>query len=155
MAASVRIRTLADAMFAPEKVAGELAYLDRAYTGGFERPYGWAWLLMLHAEAQRHDAAWAEDLAPLARAFAERFRSFLPKLTYPIRTGTHFNTAFALVLAREWAAANDPDLAELIAERARSYYGDDRACPAWEPGGDDFLSGALTEALLMKRVLPR
>jgi len=155
MAHNVRIRTLADEMFTPEKVAGELAYLDRAYTGGFERPYGWAWLLMLHAEAQRHEAPWAEDLAPLAQAFADRFKGFLPKLTYPIRTGTHFNTAFALVLAGKWAAANDPALAGLIGERARAYYAKDRACPAWEPGGDDFLSGALTEALLMKRVLPR
>ena len=58
-------------MLVPEKVAGELAYLDRAYTGGFERPYGWAWLLMLHAEAQRHEADWAETLRPLAEAFAD------------------------------------------------------------------------------------
>ena len=155
MPASVRIRTLADGMFTPEKVAGELAYLDRAYTGGFERPYGWAWLLMLHAEAQKHETAWAENLTPLAAAFADRFKTYLPKLTYPIRTGTHFNTAFALILARDWAAANDPELAGLIGERALAYYGNDRACAAWEPGGDDFLSGALTEALLMKRVLPR
>ncbi len=155
MPVSVRIRTLADEMLAPGKVAGELAYLDRAYTGGFERPYGWAWLLMLHAEAQRHEAAWADDLAPLARTFAERFKSYLPKLTYPIRTGTHFNTAFALILASEWAAANDPALAALIGERGRAYYGEDRNCPAWEPGGDDFLSGTLTEALLMKQVLSR
>jgi hypothetical protein len=155
MPSSVRIRTLADEMFAPDRVAGELDFLDRAYTGGFERPYGWAWLLMLHAEAQRHEADWAAELAPLAEAFAARFRAFLPKLTYPVRTGTHYNTAFALVLAGEWAAANDPALATLIGERARSYYLEDRACPAWEPGGDDFLSSALTEALLMKRVLPR
>ena len=152
---NVRIRTLADEMFAPEKVAGELAYLDRAYTGGFERPYGWAWLLMLHAETQRHDAAWADDLAPLAQAFADRFKAFLPKLTYPIRTGTHFNTAFALILAGEWAAANDPALSALIGERAPAYYAEDHAASAWEPGGDDFLSGTLTEALLMKRVLSR
>ena len=155
MPVSVRIRTLADQMLSPDKVAGELAYLDRAYTGGFERPYGWAWLLMLHAEAQRHEADWAHDLAPLAEAFAHRFKAFLPKLTYPIRTGTHFNTAFALILAGEWAAVNDPELTALIGERARAYYAEDRNCPAWEPGGDDFLSGTLTEALLMKRVLPR
>jgi len=155
MPSSVRIRTLADEMFTADKVAGELDYLDRAYTGGFERPYGWAWLLMLHAEAQRHDADWAAELRPLADAFAARFRAFLPKLTYPIRTGTHYNSAFALVLAGEWAAANDPALAQLIGERARSYYLEDRACPGWEPGGDDFLSSALIEALLMKRVLPR
>jgi hypothetical protein len=155
MPSSVRIRTLAEEMFTPDKVAGERAYLDRAYTGGFERPYGWAWLLMLHAEAQRHEAPWADDLAPLAAAFADRFKTYLPKLTYPIRTGTHFNTAFALILASEWAAANDPALAALIGERARAYYTEDRGAPAWEPGGDDFLSGTLTEALLMKLVLSR
>jgi hypothetical protein len=151
---SARIDALFDEMLTPEKVGGELDYLDRAYTGGFERPYGWAWLLALHLEAQRQDEArWAEALAPLAEAFAARFRAFLPKLTYPIRTGTHFNTAFALILALEWAEANDAALAALIRERALFYYGEDRDCPAWEPGGDDFLSSALTEALLMRRAL--
>jgi hypothetical protein len=149
-----QVEALADEMLTPGNVAGELAYLDRAYSGGFERPYGWAWLLALHAEAQRHpDRAWAQDLAPLASAFAARFGAFLPKLTYPIRTGTHYNTAFAMILACGWAEANDPALAALIGERAHAYYGADRACPAWEPGGDDFLSSALTEALCMRRVL--
>jgi hypothetical protein len=149
-----RIVALADEMLRADKVAGELAYLDRAYTGGFERPYGWAWLLALHREAQRHgDRPWAADLEPLARAFAERFHLFLPKLTYPIRTGTHFNTAFALILALEWAQANDPELAALIGARAQAWYGNDRDYHGWEPGGDEFLSGGLTEALLMKRVL--
>jgi hypothetical protein len=152
MAASVRIRALLDDMLVPDKAAGELAYLDRAYTGGFERPYGWAWLLALHREAQMHEAGWAEALAPLARAFAERFKVYLPKLTYPIRTGTHPNTAFAMILAREWALANDADLTTLIGARALQYYGGDRACPGWEPAGDDFLSPALTEALLIRRV---
>src|SRR4051812_12759244 len=150
-----RVEALADEMLVPDKVSGERAYLDRAYTGTFERPYGWAWLLALHREAQRHaDRAWAADLAPLAAAFAERFRWYLPKLTYPVRTGTHFNTAFALIHALDWAEANDPALAALIAERGAAYYGGDRNCPGWEPGGDDFLSPALTEALLMRRILP-
>jgi hypothetical protein len=153
MPAAGEVRARLGEMLTPEKVAGELAYLDRAYTGGFERPYGWAWLLALHAEAQRHESEWAEALAPLAAAFAERFRTFLPKLTYPIRTGTHFNTAFAMILALDWAGANDAALAALIRDRAADHYGEDRDCPAWEPGGDDFLSGALTEALLMRRVL--
>jgi hypothetical protein len=153
--AARRIEALADDMLAPDKVAGELAYLDRAYTGGFERPYGWAWLLALHREAQRHeDRPWAADFALLARAFADRFLAFLPKLTYPIRAGTHFNTAFALVLALDWAEANDSGLADLIRERAQAYYGGDRDCPGWEPGGDDFLSPALVEALCMRRCLP-
>jgi hypothetical protein len=153
--AARRIEALADEILSEGKAAGELAYLDRAYTGGFERPYGWAWLLALHGEAQRHEGrGWAGALAPLACAFAERFRAFLPKLTYPIRAGTHFNTAFALILALDWAEANDPALAGLIRERARAYYGGDRDCPAWEPGGDDFLSPALVEALCMRRCLP-
>ena len=148
------VRALLDEMLTEDKVAGELAYLDRAYTGGFERPYGWAWLLMLHAEAQCHSGDWAETLAPLAAAFAERFHAFLPKLTYPIRVGAHYNTAFALALTLEWAAGNDAALADLIRARARDYYAADRACPGWEPGGDEFISPALTEALLMRRVLP-
>ena len=154
LAVAPRVGALLDEMLSPGKVAGELAYLDRAYTGGFERPYGWAWLLALHREAQRHDGDWAANLEPLAAAFAERFKAYLPRLTYPIRTGAHYNTAFALILAGEWAEANDPDLAALIRARAVHYYGPDRACPGWEPAGDDFLSSALSEALLMRRVLP-
>ncbi|SMF62041.1 DUF2891 domain-containing protein [Allosphingosinicella indica] len=150
------IEALADASFTAAKVAGERDYLLRAYSGGFERPYGWAWLLALHGEAALHeDREWAAELEPLARDFAERFASYLPRLTYPIRTGTHFNTAFALVLAHEWATAHDPSLAALIVERARNYYDADRDCPGWEPGGDDFLSGALIESLLMRRVMDR
>ena len=149
------IRARADAMLVPEKVAGELAYLSRPTAAGFERPYGWAWLLALHGELVRHDAPWGEALAPLARAFAARFHAHLPKLTYPIRVGTHFNTSFALTLAHGWAAAHDPALAALIAERAADWFAGDRACQAWEPGGDEFLSPALSEAKLMSRVLPR
>jgi hypothetical protein len=155
LAVRERIDALFEEMLTPRKVAGELDYLGRAYSGGFERPYGWGWLLALHAEAQRQDEpGWAEALAPLAAAFAERFALYLPRLTYPIRTGTHFNTAFAMILALEWAEANDDELAELIHHRATDYFGADRDCQAWEPGGDEFLSPALTEALLMSRVWP-
>ncbi|RST29583.1 DUF2891 domain-containing protein [Sphingomonas ginkgonis] len=152
---TARIAALADDSFTLANVAVELAYLDRPQSGGFERPYGWAWLLMLHLEATRHpDRHWAEALDPLARAFAERLRRHLPVLTYPIRTGTHFNTAFALVLASEWARAFDPTLAELVGERAWHWFGGDRDCPAWEPSGDDFLSPALVEALCLMRTAP-
>lgn len=148
------IDRLAGQMLTPENVAGELAYLDRPYGREFERPYGWAWLLALHREAQRQpETGWAERLAPLAAAFAARFRDYLPRLTYPVRVGVHSNTAFALVLALEWADNNDPLLAELIRGRARDYYHTDRDCQAWEPCGDDFLSSALIEALCMQSVL--
>ena len=148
------IAGLAAASFTSENIAAELAYLGRPLSAGFERPYGWGWLLYLHLEADRHPERWGADLEPLARAFADRFKAFLPKLTYPIRAGTHFNTAFALVLALEWAERFDGELAELAAARARYWFGRDRDCQAWEPGSDDFLSPALVEALLMRRVLP-
>jgi hypothetical protein len=148
------IDMLAARMLSEEKVALELAYLDREFSGGFERPYGWAWLLALHAEAARHeDRDWGANLEPLARAFASRFTLFLPKQNYPIRTGTHYNTAFALVLALGWARKFDANLAGLIRERAGFYFGLDRDCQAWEPGGDEFLSSAMIEALCMYEVL--
>jgi Protein of unknown function (DUF2891) len=153
LAESATIRTLADQMLVTEKVAGELAYLARAGTAGFERPYGWAWLLALHREAERHDAGWGAALSPLASAFAERFREFLPKLTYPLRAGTHSNIAFALILTLEWAKCHDPALVALINERAQDWFNEDRNVQAWEPSGDEFLSPALCEALLMSRVL--
>ena len=152
---AAQIRERADAMLTPELVAGERAYLDRPNAAGFERPYGWAWLLALHAEAMRHDAPWGAALAPLAEAFADRFRAFLPKLTYPIRTGTHGNSAFALTLAHNWATTHDVNLASLIERTATGWFSADRGCQAWEPGGDEFLSSALSEALLMSRLLDR
>ena len=149
------IEELANDSFTAGKVAAERAYLDRPMSRGFERPYGWAWLLYLHLEASRHaDRRWAAELEPLARAFADRLEGYLHVLTYPIRVGTHFNTAFALVLSLEWAEDFDPMLADLIRDRARHWFENDRNCPAWEPGGDDFLSSALIEALCMARVLP-
>ena len=148
------IADLADVSFTPDKVEVERAYLDQPLSRGFERPYGWAWLLYLHLEASRHDERWAGNLEPLARAFAQRFHDHLPVLTYPIRVGTHFNTSFALRLAIEWAEQFDPALATLIRARAAAWFGNDRACQAWEPGGDEFLSSALTEAACMARLHP-
>jgi hypothetical protein len=147
-----RIAELADESFTPEKVAAELAYLDRPLSRGFERPYGYAWLLSLHLEAARHtDKAWGPSLEPLARAFADRLRDYLNVLTYAIRVGTHFNTAFALILSLEWAEQFDRPLAAQIRHRALHWFGADRDCQAWEPGGDEFLSPALIEALCMVR----
>ena len=148
------IDALAEASFTAAKIAAELAYLERPDSGGFERPYGYAWLLQLQLETARQEgSAWGERLMPLAEAFAARLGRYLEVLTYPIRTGTHFNTAFALTLSLPWAERNDPALAEQIAAKARGWFGEDRDCQAWEPGGDEFLSSALSEALLMRRVL--
>jgi hypothetical protein len=150
------VSLFADALTA-DKVKGELAYLVRATARGFERPYGWAWFLMLQAELERHKGADAKarasTLSPLADLFATRFRDHLPKLTYPVRSGVHSSTAFALALAHEYASEHDEPLAALIRKTARAWYADDRNCQAWEPSGEDFLSPALTEAECMRRIL--
>ena len=117
------IAELADTLFTSDNVAVEVAYLDRPYAGPFERPYGWGWLLMLQTELERHDdpsgRVWAANLRPLAEAFARRFKTFLPISTYPVRVGTHYNTAFALRLALDYAdSAGDTKLAELCRSAA-------------------------------------
>jgi hypothetical protein len=150
------IRDLFSTMLVPDKVAGECAYFDRPMARGYERPYGWGWLLKLAAELQGHeDAAWAAALSPLTERIARRFRDFLPLATYPVRTGTHYNTAFALRLAADYAdTVGDESLFDLLRATAQRWYGSDTACPAWgEPSGDDFLSPALIEAECMRRLL--
>jgi len=151
------IIALFDDAFTDGKVGVETAYLARPESRGFERPYGWAWSLMLQAELLRHkDRPWAVTHAPLAAAFRQRFESFLPIADYPVRTGTHFNTAFALVLATEYAVmTDDQGFFDLLQNRAILWYGQDAACQGWEPSGDDFLSPALIEAEAMRRLLPR
>ena len=153
-AAAAETLALAAATFTPENTAAELDYIGAASARGFERPYGWAWLLALHAELVRHDGPHAAALAPLAAAFAVRFHDHLPLLTYPIRTGSHANTGFALALAADWARRHDPALLALLTARARDWFGNDRAAPAWEPDGDAFLSPTLTAALAMAHLLP-
>ena len=149
------IRARFAAVFTDANVAGERAFVARPANRGFERPYGWAWLLMLQAELRRHPSAWAATLAPLADDFVARFRAYLPIATYPVRVGTHFNTAFALVLADEYAQqVGDPALAGVLRDAALRWHADDRDAQAWEPSGDDFLSSTLIEALAMQRLLP-
>ena len=147
-----------DAALSADNVAGELAYLKRHHADGFERPYGWAWLLMLAAELRCDDSRegrrWAEIVSPLAGAFADRFKAWLPKAQYPVRSGAHGSSAFALLLALTYAeGADDTVLTGLVRAAAQAWYGKDRAAQAWEPSGEDFLSPTLTEAQLMRRVL--
>jgi hypothetical protein len=156
IAAAADIRALFDAMLTPDKVAGECATMNLPMMRGFERPYGWGWLLKLAAELEGLDGGhWADALRPLTGIFVQRFRDFLPIATYPVRVGTHFNTAFALRLGADYAeTVQDVALATLFRETALRWYGADEACPAWgEPSGDDFLSSALIEAECMRRLM--
>ena len=153
------IRMAIDRHWTEEAMAGECAYLQEPSRRTFERPYGWAWLLKLSAELSDWDhpdgARWAARLKPLADIFADWFLEFLPKASYPNRAGTHGNSAFALALALDYGGGiADGTLDALIREKADEWFGADRDCQAWEPGGEDFLSPALMEAELMRRVLP-
>ncbi|MGX1790345.1 DUF2891 domain-containing protein [Bosea sp. NPDC055332] len=157
MPAAADIRALFDEQFVAEKIAVECAYLAAPTARGFKRPYGWGWLLKLAEELALHDdKRWSDRLRPLAEVFAQRFRDFLPLATYPVRVGTHFNTAFGLRMAMDYAVVSeDHALAALLGETGRRWYGADVDCPAWgEPSGDDFQSSALIEAECMRRLLP-
>ena len=144
-------------------VAGERGYFDRPGAATFERPYGWAWLLELRAELERlraslpQAAAWARAVDPLAGDLAVRLASFFRGAPYPIRSGTHSNTAFAAILAFDYATTcGDDAVAEVIRRAAVRWHAADRDAPlAYEPSLTDFLSPSLTEAGLMLTVLPR
>jgi hypothetical protein len=156
---AARIVAVVDQHFTDANVAGECAYLDLPHNRGFERPYGWGWLLALSAQIdalKRPEAArWSRTFAPLTETFVERFVEFLPKATYPLRVGTHFNMAFALALTLDFARQSSRVALEtLVVETAKRWYLQDVACQAWEPAGDEFLSPSLMEAELMRRVLP-
>ncbi len=155
------IRRVLRSHFTTEKVAAEVAYLQQPNRRSFERTYGWAWLLKLQEELLSWDdpdgRQWAKTLQPLADAFVQRYLDFLPRQAYPIRRGVHPNTAFGLIFALDYARqSGNKALEDLIVQRSRDYYLNDREAPArWEPDGDDFLSPSLQEAYLMLRVLPQ
>ncbi|HWA31357.1 MAG TPA: DUF2891 domain-containing protein [Rhizomicrobium sp.] len=151
------IAALLDDNFTPEKVAGEVAYLKRPSARGFERPYGWAWLLMLQSELSRHETAegkrWASTMKPLADAFVQRFKDYLPLATYPVRSGVHSSTSFALTLALDYAnTVQDWDFGKFLGEKAVSWHAGDESVTVNEPSQSDFLSPTLMEAALMRNV---
>ena len=147
-----RIAALLDAHLSAANLEVELDYMRENPI--FERPYGWAWLLELQAEALRMKARWSRALAPLTEHVSSRMADFV-SLPYPIRSGAHFNSAFACILALDYArAAQDTPLQFAIAKASKRWYGSDRDAPlAYEPSLDDFLSPSLVEAVLMKQVL--
>jgi len=143
---------------ASAKLASELAFLKAR--PGFERPYGLAWLLQLAAELRTSggpDARrWSDALAPLEELAARRLVAWAEKLPFPVRSGEHGQSAFALGLALDWArdAGRTAEAVRLRAACVRLYGADASAPVDYEPSGHDFLSPALGEADLMRRVLP-
>ena len=156
-----RARAALDQSLTPAKLAREAEYLLAPGRESFERPYGLAWLLQLAAELREWDdgdaASWRSALAPLERLARARLDDLMAKLPWPVRSGVHSQTAFAAGLAHDWArAAGDDAFAKRLEERALHWYESDVSAPiAYEPSGHDFLSPALGEADLMRRLLPR
>lgn len=142
-----------------ENLAQEAKYMCAKGRESFERPYGLAWLLQLAAELREWNDPQAEEMAhnlgPLEEAVLDRIRMWLPKLPYPVRSGEHSQTAFALGLMLEYSrVAGNADCNEMFIAKARQFYLEDKNCPlAYEPSGEDFLSPSLAEADVMRRVL--
>ncbi|POY37473.1 DUF2891 domain-containing protein [Solitalea longa] len=148
--------------FQPEKIKGETEYFSKYKTSAFyERTYGWAWLLKLDMELYTWNdplgKQWYASLQPLTQKIKNLWTTFLPKQTYPNRTGVHPNTAFGLVFALDWAnTMHQTEFTELIKKRSKEYYFNNKNTPAYlEPDGTDFLSPSLEIADLMRRVLPK
>ena len=139
-------------------LAVESAYL--AERPGYERPYGWAWAAMLAAACQGCPepvaAIWAAATRPLADVIGGHVLAWLPRQAYPVRHGVHSNTAFALALLTEaFATLGRDDVVEAIRIQATVWFAGDRNMQtSFEPSGSDFLSPTLSEAELMRRVLP-
>lgn len=148
-----------DKSFSKKNIAGELESLDRPNNATFERPYGLAWFLQLTSELrqskQPQSKTWLKNLLPLETKVVENIQTWLPKLTYPIRTGEHSQTAFAFGLMLDWSRiAQNKKFETLLKSRIKQYYQKDTACPInYEPSGQDFLSPCLAEADLMRRIL--
>ena len=142
-----------------ENLLEESIYVSGKGRKAFERPYGIAWLLQLAAELENWDHAsakeWRENIRPLEEILVSRVVEWLPKLTYPVRSGQHSQTAFALGLMLDWSrTTKNNDVETLIRNRILEFFSGDRQCPIhYEPSGADFLSPCLAEADLMRRVM--
>ncbi len=145
--------------FTADNVAGEVASFKAVTPGSWERPYGLAWFLQLTAELREWDDPqadeWLATLKPLEDDIVASLKPWLPKLAYPIRLGTHNQSAFAFGLMLDWARiAGDTDMENLIIARSKAFHLNDTNCPLeYEPSGEDFLSPCLMEADLMRRMM--
>jgi hypothetical protein len=142
-----------------ENMAAEAAYMAGEGRSSFERPYGLAWLLQLAAELREWDdpqaQEWAQTIEPLENAALARLKVWLPKLSHPVRSGEHSQTAFALGLIYDWARrSGNTEFLEVLDANIRRMYLHDKQCPLnYEPSGEDFLSPCLAEADLVRRIL--
>ncbi len=144
-----------------ENIQKEIDYFKRKQEYSYERMYGWTWLLKLQEELDNWNSPegkeLTENLQPLTDLLIDRYVEFLPKLNYPLRVGTHTNSAFGMSFAYDYAIhSKNEKLKSTIEENAKRLYLKDENCPiSWEPDGMDFLSPCLEEADLMSRILSK
>lgn len=156
-----KIRTMLSESFTAQHVATEIKYFSPKLSASFERTYGWAWLLKLQDEllsgTDSDFVKWRTALQPLCDTIVKKWMIFLPKQTYPNRTGVHPNTAFGLTMAWDYCKrTNNAAFEDLIRKAVeRNFLKDKKAPSTWEPDGTDFFSPSLEEADLMLRVLSR
>jgi len=137
----------------------EIGYISKKHEKSFERTYGWNWLLKLQLELETSSDPdlneMAQNLKPFSDTIIKRYIEFLPKLLYPIRVGTHSNTAFGLTFAWDYAIhAKNIGFQKSIRDNAIRLFQNDKNCPFnWEPSGTDFLSPCMEELAIMQRVL--
>ncbi len=158
---AAEIRAALNAQLKAEELAKEAEYFAADYNKSFERMYGWAWFMQLVSELENWDDTdaqrWRANLKPLERQISKRMNAYLPKLTFPIRTGVHPDTGFALGMILDYArkTKNEP-LETLLIAKAKAFYLSDVDYPAhYEPSGHDFFSSGFNEADLMRRILPQ
>ncbi len=154
------IRAALNQSFTAQNLAAELNYLSAGGRSGFERPYGLAWYLQLVAELDESNdpdlARWRETLRPLEEHIVGNVQAWLPPLAYPIRVGTHNQSAFAFGLMLDYArTVENTQLTAALTQKTLGFHQNDTNCPlSYEPSGEDFLSPCLMEADLMRRILP-
>jgi len=142
-----------------ENLNKEFEFFKEKFAHGFERTYGWAWLMKLYSELLSWDyekaQIWAINMKPLIDLLSERTILFLDKLSTPLRPGTHANTAFSFSLMIEYAQiADDKALFNKIKDFSIKNFLGDINCPVnYEPSGTDFISPCLAEAGLMSLLL--
>lgn len=145
--------------FTKENLKQEAAYLRWEGRASFERPYGMAWLLQLVAELAEWDDPQAREmltnLAPVEEAVRDRLKTWLPKLSHPVRIGEHNQTAFALGLIFDYASVTkNEEFRKLLAGKITDFFRADKDCAlSYEPSGEDFLSPCLGEADAARRVM--
>jgi hypothetical protein len=101
-----QIRAALDGQFTAAGLRAEAEFMRTR--GNSERPYGWGWALALADElaswpGDQDAPRWAAAMEPLAAVLTDNFLRWLPKETYPVRSGLHANSSFGLSLALPFA----------------------------------------------------